>query len=125
LPTLEDDEIVGRSVVALIAEMIVAYFPGGSQWHKRKEIAVGIAKMMPLDGPLPPEKTDGCPFGLFDVNEGSKKGVVKVLQSVQERSTLSQKTWFSVSCICVGDWLTSNNLRAARRDRTDDINAME
>ncbi|KAJ7910712.1 hypothetical protein B0H13DRAFT_2329013 [Mycena leptocephala] len=28
-------------------------------------------------------------------------------------------------CIFVGDWLTSNNLRAARRDRTDDINATE
>jgi hypothetical protein len=81
--------------------------------------------MMPLDRPLPPEKTDGRPFGLFDVNEGSKKGVVKVRQSVQERSTLSQKIWSSISRIFVGDWLTSNNLRAARRDRTDDINAME
>ncbi|KAJ7837890.1 hypothetical protein B0H14DRAFT_2588977 [Mycena olivaceomarginata] len=125
LPTPEDDEIVGRSFVALIAEMIVAYCPGNSLWHERKEIAAGVAKMMPLDRPLPPEKTDGRPFGLFDVNEGSKKGVVKVLQSVQERSTLSQKIWSSISRIFVGDWLTSNNLRAARRDRTDDINAME
>ncbi|KAJ7834341.1 hypothetical protein B0H14DRAFT_3462101 [Mycena olivaceomarginata] len=125
LPTAEDDEIVGRSFVALIAEMIVAYCPGNSLWHERKEIAAGVAKMMPLDRPLPPEKTDGRPFGLFDVNEGSKKGVFKVLQSVQERSTLSQKIWSSISRIFVGDWLTSNNLRAARRDRTDDINAME
>ncbi|KAJ7795466.1 hypothetical protein B0H14DRAFT_3554157 [Mycena olivaceomarginata] len=116
LPTPEDNEIVGRSFVALIAEMIVAYCPGNGLWHERKEIAAGVAKMMPLDRPLPPEKTDGRPFGLFDVNEGSKKGVVKVLQSVQERSTLR---------IFVGDWLTSNNLHAARRDRTDDINAME
>ncbi|KAJ7876876.1 hypothetical protein B0H14DRAFT_2342476 [Mycena olivaceomarginata] len=125
LPTPEDNEIVGRSFVALIAEMIVAYCPGNGLWHERKEIAAGVAKMMPLDRPLPPEKTDGHPFGLFDVNEGSKKGVVKVLQSVQERSTLSQKIWSSISRIFVGDWLTSNNLRAARRDRTDDINAME
>jgi hypothetical protein len=49
LPTPEDDEIVGRSFVALIAEMIVAYCPGSSQWHERKEIAAGVAKMMPLD----------------------------------------------------------------------------
>ncbi|KAF8191101.1 hypothetical protein K438DRAFT_1763014 [Mycena galopus ATCC 62051] len=97
LPMPEDDEIVGRSFTTLIAEMIVAYCPG----------------------------SNGRPFGLFDVNEGSKKGVVKVLQSVQERSTLSQKTWSSISRILVGDWLTSNKLRAARRDRTDDINAME
>ncbi|KAJ7875119.1 hypothetical protein B0H14DRAFT_2343364 [Mycena olivaceomarginata] len=125
LPIPEDNEIVGRSFVALIAEMIVVYCPGSSQWHERKEIAAGVAKMMPLDRPLPPEKTDGRPFGLFDVNEGSKKDVVKVLQSVQERSTLSQNIWSSISRIFVGDWLTSNNLRAARRDRTDDINAME
>ncbi|KAJ7791458.1 hypothetical protein B0H14DRAFT_2624967 [Mycena olivaceomarginata] len=115
LPTPEDNEIVGRSFVALIAEMIVAYCPGNGLWHERKEIAAGVAKMMPLDRPLPLKKR----------MDGSKKGVVKVLQSVQERSTLSQKIWSSISRIFVGDWLTSNNLRAARRDRTDDINAME
>jgi hypothetical protein len=125
LPTPEDDEIVGISFVALIAEMIVAYCPGNGEWHEHKEIAAGVAKIMPLDRPLPPERTDGRPFGLLDVNEGSKKGVVKVLQTVQERSTLSQKIWSVISRIFVGDWLTSNNLRAARRDRTDDINAME
>ncbi|KAJ7367233.1 hypothetical protein DFH08DRAFT_1005503 [Mycena albidolilacea] len=127
LPTPEDDEIIGslRSFVALIAEMIVVYCPGNGLWHEHKEIAAGVTKMMPLDRPLPPEKTDGRPFGLFDVNEGLKKGVVKVLQSVQERSTLSQKIWSSISRIFVGNWLTSNNLRAARRDWTDDINAME
>ncbi|KAJ6558912.1 hypothetical protein B0H10DRAFT_2446077 [Mycena sp. CBHHK59/15] len=95
------------------------------EWKDRKDIAVAVAEMMPLDRPQPPIKTDARPFGVFDVNEGSKKGVVKVLQSVQERSTLSQKIWSSISRIFVGDWLTSNNLRAARRDRTDDVNAME
>ncbi|KAJ7337029.1 hypothetical protein DFH08DRAFT_705992 [Mycena albidolilacea] len=125
LPTPEDDEIVGRSFVALIAEIIVAYCPGDGKWEGRKDIAAAVTAMMPLDRPLPPVKTDGRPFGLFDVNEGSKKGVVKVLQSVQERSTLSQKIWTSISRIFVGDWLTSNNLRGARRDRTDDVNAME
>ncbi|KAJ7722835.1 hypothetical protein B0H16DRAFT_1473181 [Mycena metata] len=125
LPTPEDDEIVGRSFVALIAEMIVAYCPGNREWEERKDIATAVAAMMPLDRPLPPVKTNARPFGVFDVNEGSKKGVVKVLQSVQERSTLSQKIWSSISRIFVGDWLTSNNLRGARRDRTDDVNAME
>jgi hypothetical protein len=48
--------------------------------------------MMPLDRPLPPEKRMDVHLGFFDVREGSKKGVVEVLQSVQERSTLSQKT---------------------------------
>ncbi|KAJ7454208.1 hypothetical protein FB451DRAFT_1184959 [Mycena latifolia] len=125
LPTPEDDELVGRSFVALIAEMIVAYCPGNRDWKDRKDIAAGVADMMPLDRPQPEVITDARPFGVFDVNEGSKKGVVQVLESVQERSTLSKKIWSSISRIFLGDWLTSNNLRAARRDRTDDINAME
>ncbi|KAJ6618603.1 hypothetical protein B0H10DRAFT_2217565 [Mycena sp. CBHHK59/15] len=125
LPTPEDDKIVGKSFVALIAEMIVAFTPGNSGWKDRKDIVEAVAAMMPEDRPLPPDKSDPRPFGLLDTNEGSKKGVVKVLGGIQERSTLSQTIWASIWRIFVGDWLTSNNLRAARRDRTDDINAME
>jgi hypothetical protein len=125
MPTKEDDEIVAKSFVALIAEMIIAFTPGNSRWKDRKDIAAAVAAMLPKDRPLPPEKSDTRPYGLVDVNEGSKKGVVNVLQAVQERSTLSQRIWSSICRIFVGDWLTSNNLRAARRDRTDDINAME
>ncbi|KAJ7845589.1 hypothetical protein B0H14DRAFT_3683147, partial [Mycena olivaceomarginata] len=99
--------------------------PGNSQWKDRKNIAEAVAGMMPKDRPLPPTTADARPFGVFDVNEGSKKGVVKFLQQAQERSTLPQSTWSFVWRIFVGDWLSSNNLRAARRDRTDDINAME
>ncbi|KAF8198719.1 hypothetical protein K438DRAFT_1583825 [Mycena galopus ATCC 62051] len=125
LPTPEDDEIIGKSFMALIAEMIVAFTPGNSRWKDRKNIAAAVADMMPKDRPLPATKSDVRPFGLFDVNEGSKKGVVKVLESIQKRSTLSQTIWSSIWRIFVGDWLTSNNLRAARRDRTDDVNALE
>ncbi|KAJ7455023.1 hypothetical protein B0H11DRAFT_1740201 [Mycena galericulata] len=124
-PTPEDDKIISRSFVALIAEMIVAFTPGNSRWKDRKNIAAEVAGMMPKDRPLPPTKADARPFGVFDVNEGSKKGVVKFLGAAQERSTLSQKVWSSIWRIFVGDWLSSNNLRAARRDRTDDINPME
>ncbi|KAJ7892076.1 hypothetical protein B0H14DRAFT_2335470, partial [Mycena olivaceomarginata] len=125
LPTPEDDKIMGKSFVALIAEMIVAFTPGNSGWKDRKDIAEAVAAMMPEDRPLPPDKSDLRPFGLLDTNEGSKKGVVKVLGGIQERSTLSRIIWASIWRIFVGDWLTSNNLRAARCDRTDDINAME
>ncbi|KAJ7443266.1 hypothetical protein FB451DRAFT_1568716 [Mycena latifolia] len=125
LPTPEDDKIVGQSFTALIAEMIVKFTPGNSGWKDRKDIAEAVAEMMPKDRPIPPTQTDARPFGVLDVNEGSKKGVVKVLQGVQERNTLSQKVWSSIWRIFVGDWLTSNNLRAARRDRTDDITVME
>jgi hypothetical protein len=107
--------------------MIVAFTPGNSRWKDRKSIAAAMADMMPKDRPLPATAADAQPFGLFDVNEGSKKGVVKFLRQAQERSTLAQQVWSSISIwrIFVGDWLSSNNLRAARRDRMDDIDAME
>jgi hypothetical protein len=105
--------------------MIVAFTPGNSRWKDRKNIAEAVAAMMPADRPLPPDESDARPFGLLDVNEGSKKGVVKVLGGIQERSTLSQRIWASIWRIFVGDWLSSNNLHAARRNRKDDINAME
>lgn len=125
LPTPEDDTIIAKAFVALIAEMIVAFTPGNSCWKDRREIAAAIAAMLPLDRPLPPVKANARPFGVLDVNEGSKKGVVKVLAGVQERSTIPERIWASIWRIFVGDWLTSNNLRAARRDRSDDINAIE
>jgi hypothetical protein len=125
LPTSADDEIVGKSFTALIAEMIVAFTPGNSRWKDRKNIVAAVAGMMPKDRPLPSTAADARPFGVFDVNEGSKKGVVKFLRQAQERSTLPQRVWSSIWRIFVGDWLSSNNLRAARRDRTDDIDAME
>ncbi|KAF8184133.1 hypothetical protein K438DRAFT_1974716 [Mycena galopus ATCC 62051] len=125
LPTPKDDEIVGKTFVALISEIIVAFTPGNSLWTDRKNIAEAVTHMMPKDRPLPSTASDARPFGVFDVNEGSKKGVVKFLQQAQERSTLSQKIWSAIWRIFVGDWLSSNNLRAARRDRADDIDAME
>ncbi|KAJ7800306.1 hypothetical protein B0H14DRAFT_3785954 [Mycena olivaceomarginata] len=125
LPTSADNEIVGKTFIALIAEMIVAFTPGNSGWTDRKNIAGAVADMMPKDRPLPSTASDAWPFGLFDVNEGSKKGVVKFLQQAQERSTLPQRIWSAIWRIFVGDWLSSNNLRAARRDRTDDIDTME
>ncbi|KAK7036387.1 hypothetical protein R3P38DRAFT_2517628 [Favolaschia claudopus] len=125
LPTPADDEIVGQTFVALIAEMIVSFTPGNSKWSDRVDITAGVSAMLPMDRPLPPSRSDTRPFGVFDVNEGSKKGVVKFLKEAQLRSTLSEAIWSSIPRIFVGDWLSSNNLRAARRDRTDDINPME
>ncbi|KAK6995643.1 hypothetical protein R3P38DRAFT_3425830 [Favolaschia claudopus] len=125
LPTAADDKVVGQTFVALIAEMILAFTPGNSKWSERADIAAGVSAMLPMDRPLPPTVSDARPFGVFDVNEGSKKGGVKFLKEAQQRSTLSEATWSSIPRIFVGDWLSSNNLRAARRDRTNDINPME
>ncbi|KAK7035018.1 hypothetical protein R3P38DRAFT_3184554 [Favolaschia claudopus] len=108
LPTPEDDEIVGKSFTALIAEIIVSFTPGNSGWKDRKNIADEVGKMLPKDRPIPPTKSDARPFGVFD-----------------ERSTVPQSRWSSIWRIFAGDWLTSSNLRAARRDRTDDVDAMQ
>ncbi|KAJ7845214.1 hypothetical protein B0H14DRAFT_3455079 [Mycena olivaceomarginata] len=71
------------------------------------------------------KKTDGRPLGLFDVNEGSKKGIIKMLKALQEISGFPEEEWAAKARIVIGDWLTSNNIRGARKDRMDDIDAME
>jgi hypothetical protein len=76
---------------------------------------------MSFDRPLPPKKTDG----LFDVNEGSKKGIIQMLKALQEISGLPEAEWVTEARIIIGDWLTSNNIWGACKDRMDDINPME
>ncbi|KAJ6464707.1 hypothetical protein DFH09DRAFT_1488635 [Mycena vulgaris] len=63
LPTPEDDKIVEKTFVALIAEMIIAFTPGNSRWKDRKDISAAVAEMLPKDRPLPATKSDGRPFG--------------------------------------------------------------
>jgi hypothetical protein len=125
LPTKEDDTHMALAFEAHIANMLVRYSPKAKQWKDYKEMLDEVSKMMPQDRPLKVEKTDARPFGVFDVNEGSKKCIVKVLEAIQQQSTLSVEEWSSKVRVIVGDWLTSNNLQAARHDRSDDINEME
>ncbi|KAJ7759077.1 hypothetical protein B0H16DRAFT_1720496 [Mycena metata] len=80
---------------------------------------------MPKDRPLDPIKVDARPFDVFDINEGSKKGVVDVIDAIRERSTLSKTEWASKTRIIQGDWLTTNNYRNGRRIRKDDIDSYE
>ncbi|KAE9392474.1 hypothetical protein BT96DRAFT_830560 [Gymnopus androsaceus JB14] len=125
LPTPEDNEHMERIFDHLIAEIIVSYAPGSRSWKQRKEMLKKITELMPRDRPLPPKKSDARPFGVFDVNEGSKVGIVEVLEAIRERSTLSEEEFSAKVRAILGDWLTSNNLRGSRRDRADDINSME
>lgn len=125
VPDAADDNHMERAFQALIADMLVKYTPEASKWKDRTTMVEKVAKMFPEDRPLKPEKTDTRPFGVFDVNEGSKKGVVKVFSQMQKRSTLTKEEWMSKAHVVGGDWLTSNNIRAARRDRNDDIDPME
>jgi hypothetical protein len=124
-PTASDNTHINRAFPILIAEMIARYTPGSNEWPERPEMLSEIRKNMPSDRPLKAQKTDARPLGVFDVNEGSKKGLVQVLDAIRERIAMTWETWTGKVRIILGDWLTSNNLRAARRDRVDDVNSME
>lgn len=125
LPTSEDGAHMTKAFQCLIAEMLVRYTPGSGNWTGRAEMLEKIAADMPRDRPLSPTTTDARPFGVLNVNEGSKKGTIKVLEELRKKSTMSEEEWSKKVRIIQGDWLTSNNLRAARRERTDDVNSME
>ncbi|KAJ7598550.1 hypothetical protein C8J56DRAFT_1039439 [Mycena floridula] len=124
-PTPDDDNHLAQAFPILIAEFITRYCPGSDQWLKRKEMLDEIQSKMPQDRPLPLKKTDTRPFGVFDINEGSKKGLVAVLTGICERALFTVEQWSSKVRIIVGDWLTSNNLRGAHKDRVDDVNTFE
>ena len=124
-PTESDNECISRAFTSLIAEIIVRYTPGSNEWPEQGEMLSEIRKTMPSDQPLRARKTDARPLGVFDVNEGSKKGLVQVLDAIRERISLTWQEWAGKVWVILGDWLTSSNLRAARQDRVDDVNAME
>jgi hypothetical protein len=125
LPTEDDEEKLLSSFTGLVMTLILAYCPGSKDWENREAMLEAAQKFMASDRPLPPEQSDGRPAGVFDVNEGSKKGIIKMLKALQELSGLSESEWAAKARIIVGDWLTSNNIRGARKDRMDDINSME
>jgi len=65
----------------------VAYTPGNEKWKDRKEMEESVKAMIREDRPLPPKKMDACPFGVFNVDKGTKKGNTDV-QAMQERLTM-------------------------------------
>lgn len=125
LPNVEDQEKIYGSYVGLVMHMILLYCPGSSSWKERDAMIELANGKMAQDRPIPPEKTDARPLGVFDINEGSKKGTIKMVESIQETSTLSKDDWSKKTRIISGDWLTASNLRSARRERSNDINGME
>ncbi|KAJ7358547.1 hypothetical protein DFH08DRAFT_802365 [Mycena albidolilacea] len=72
-----------------------------------------------------PKKLDGQPLGLFNMNKGSKKGIIQMLKALQEISGLPEAEWAAKAQIIIRDWLNSNNIRGTHKDHMDDINAME
>jgi hypothetical protein len=113
MPTPDDEAKMIGSFEGLVMIFILAYCPGSKQWENRDAILKAAREIIASDRPLPPKKSDGRPLGVFDVNEGSKKGIVKMLKALQEISGLSETEWASKARIVVGDWLTASNIRGA------------
>ncbi|KAJ7233439.1 hypothetical protein C8J57DRAFT_1090569 [Mycena rebaudengoi] len=125
LPSNEDDTNLEQSFHSLVMELTVLYCPGSGDWKDRQAMLDEAEKMMPKDRPLEVKITDARPFGVLDVNEGSRKGVIDAIDGIRERTTISKTEWASKTRIIQGDWLTTNNLRNGRRIRRDDVNAYE
>ncbi|KAF8910845.1 hypothetical protein CPB85DRAFT_1435112 [Mucidula mucida] len=125
LPTADDDAHITKAFTAMIALLLAHYCLGNEKWKDCTKMMEQVKAMMPKDRPLPPKKTDARPFGVFNVNEGSKKGIVQVFEEMQKQSTLSEEEWSGKVQISLGDWLTSNNTCAAQRDRINDVTPMD
>ncbi|KAI0310286.1 hypothetical protein OF83DRAFT_1178720, partial [Amylostereum chailletii] len=48
-----------------------------------------------------------------------------MLEELQKTSGVEEEKWAAVPRIIQGDWLTVQNIRAARKDRADDVDSME
>lgn len=88
-----------------VTEKIVAYAPVRKKWPVKTSVTF--------------------PFGVFDVNEGSRKGVFEMLQQVQEKSSLKPEQFSAKARIDEGDWLTVNNLRLSQRERARDKDSFQ
>ncbi|KAI4521693.1 hypothetical protein K525DRAFT_269605 [Schizophyllum commune Loenen D] len=101
-PTALDDQHMEKAFEFHIMDLIARFCPGSGKWKDRTKLLERVQACMPQDRPLPTEKTDARPFGVFDVNEGSKKGVIELLKAAQVRSTLSEEAWSSKTRIVTG-----------------------
>ncbi|KAJ7716101.1 hypothetical protein DFH07DRAFT_785474 [Mycena maculata] len=84
LPTDDDEDRMQSSFVGLVMTLILAYCPGSSDWENQEAMLKAAEEFIKLDRPLPAEKSDARPAGVFDVNEGSKKkrGIIKMLKAL-------------------------------------------
>jgi hypothetical protein len=122
-PTADDDTHLEASFIAILAEILGRYSPGVLKHLTKKEreqLLREVQEMMPTDRPLPPVKTDMRPFGVVNENEGSKDGVARVIRALWERAATTVEGSGKSLRYFLGDWLTVNNIRSARRVRADD-----
>jgi hypothetical protein len=123
--TLAESDHMQQAMAAIVAQLLVAFCPNSTNWPDYTTTKERAAKMTPLDRPLPVQKTETFPFSVFDINEGSKRGCILMMEALQKKSKLSEDEWAVLVRILMGDWLMAHNLRAARRERADDVSPME
>jgi len=103
-----------KSFTCFIAQLLVFYSPDSGEWTERAEILEQLKEMMPQDCSLKAQKTDAHSFGVIDINEGLKHGIVDVLKEIGACTSLTPQEWSSKTWLILGDWLTSSNLHAKR-----------
>jgi hypothetical protein len=107
IPIKDDEEHIKKSFKVLISNFILCYAPGSKSWPTQSKMLDPNLAKMPEDRPLEPQKTDMRPLGVFDVNEGSKKGIVNLLHEIPKRIQQDVKVWSSRTQILLGDWLSA------------------
>ncbi|KZT43583.1 hypothetical protein SISSUDRAFT_1029737 [Sistotremastrum suecicum HHB10207 ss-3] len=120
-----DEEFLKASFVGIICQRIFDNCPGSALWPAREAMRQSIRRLLPKKNPLDPHKTETFPMGVFDVNEGSKLGIIQVLEQLQERSGLTKEEMASKVRPMAGDLLTILNFRRARNERIDDVTTFE
>ncbi|KIJ56046.1 hypothetical protein M422DRAFT_239237 [Sphaerobolus stellatus SS14] len=89
----QDDELLEQAFISLIGHLIMQYAPNSKHWKHCDVIWDLMDTMTPRDCPQAPRKTETFPLGVFDVNEGSKKGIIDLLREFQIKSSLSEDEW--------------------------------
>ncbi|KZT36483.1 hypothetical protein SISSUDRAFT_1130344 [Sistotremastrum suecicum HHB10207 ss-3] len=125
LMTVEHERFLKDAMIGMICDKLCQHWPGSDKWLGRQRMKDSIKQILPSKRPLPVHKTETFPMGVFDVNEGSKKGLIEVLQQIQERSGLSKEEMASRVRPIAGDLLTILNLVRARNERADDVSEFE
>jgi len=115
---------IGDAMTVIVTQLVVALCPDSNKWVDYS-MTKRSAAMTPWDQPLRLRKTNTFPFGVFNINEGSKRGCVDVVQVIQEKSTLTEEEWVECVHIVMGDRLTANNLCAAWCKQIDNTSPLE
>lgn len=117
----DDDVYMSTCFDALIAKLVVDYCPGKNDWSGMDGIRKTVYAKLPSDRPLEVTKTETAPFGVINVNEGSKLGCIEVFSESGKTLNLTPDFLSERILASGGDYLSSRNTRMGRNERQDDL----